>query len=110
MGVMTRNVWVYLSIIFAFYFSCNTGFSMPRAKREAGFYTTRYGRSDPMMRFKETQTRFFPEPLPPGPELKMTQTEPMPKIACEFSIRKKSYICMPISEAPWKKLDETMLL
>ena len=30
-SVMTRNVWVYLSIIFAFYFSCNTGFSMPRS-------------------------------------------------------------------------------
>ena len=39
-------------------------------EREAGFYTTRYGRSDPMMRFKETQTRYFPDPVPEVPESK----------------------------------------
>ena len=39
------------------------------SEREAGFYTTRYGkRGDPMMRFKETQTRYFPEPMPAIPE------------------------------------------
>ena len=32
------------------------------SEREAGFYTTRFGRSDPMMRFHEVQTRFVPEP------------------------------------------------
>lgn len=30
-------------------------------ERDAGFYTTRFGRSDPMMRLREVQTRFVPE-------------------------------------------------
>ena len=34
------------------------------AEREAGFYTTRFGRSDPMMRFRETHTSFVPESFP----------------------------------------------
>ena len=33
-------------------------------REAAGFYTTRFGRSDPMMRFKETHTSFFPETIP----------------------------------------------
>ena len=44
-------------------------------ERDAGFYTTRYGRSDPMMRFKEAQTRFFPEPLPADPQPKLMAME-----------------------------------
>ena len=38
-------------------------------EREAGFYTTRYGRSDPMMRIHEAQTRYYPEPIPLGPKV-----------------------------------------
>merc|ERR1711874_156201 len=35
-----------------------------RPKREAGFYTTRFGRSDPLMRFREARTSFVPESFP----------------------------------------------
>merc|ERR1712241_338871 len=116
MGVMTRSVWVYLSIILAFYFSCNIGFSMPRSKREAGFYTTRYGRSDPMMRIHEAQTRYYPEPLPLGPKhlnsISVENEAPSETVTCGFSMRKKAIICKPRADAPspWKKVDEALLL
>ena len=75
-----------------------------------------------MMRFKEAQTRFFPDPLPIDSEsknklpsmnneglfhlkkilnVKNLLKGPYPHVACEFSVRKKAFVCLPISEAPW---------
>merc|ERR1712013_836791 len=38
-----------------------------RIKREAGFYTTRYGRSDPMLRFPGLHTKVVHQPQPGNP-------------------------------------------
>merc|ERR1712025_830237 len=104
--------------------------SLNRKKREAGFYTTRYGRSDPMlspvMRMRDSQTRFFPEPVALDQESKHNkplkyitlfnqspeqgEEEIQPKVFCEFSVRKKVYFCKPSSESPWKKIDDTLMM
>merc|ERR1712013_376789 len=38
-----------------------------RIKREAGFYTTRYGRSDPMLRYPGLHTKVAHQPKPGNP-------------------------------------------
>merc|ERR1711874_883782 len=69
-----------------------------RPKREAGFYTTRFGRSDPMMRFREIHTSFVPADSFP----------------LEYSPHKPSYNCHPRAQpsqfSPWKKNDNDLEL
>merc|ERR1740137_299118 len=77
-----------------------------RLKRDAGFYTTRFGRSDPMMRFQEVQTRFVPEPgtgqghsqhwNPQFSDMdnEATKSSVFPPLACIFSVRRKAYVCL----------------
>merc|ERR1712241_1559228 len=72
-----------------------------RPKREAGFYTTRFGRSDPMMRFRETHTSYFPEagpldypnhrkpvssPLAVGTVGGAANLQSPPSLLCDFSL------------------------
>merc|ERR1711963_551633 len=91
-----------------------------RPKREAaGFYTTRFGRSDPMMRFRETHTSYFPEagpldypnhrkpvssPLAVGTVGGTANLQSLPSLLCDFSLRKQAYTCRPTDQlSPWKK-------
>merc|ERR1711879_221056 len=129
MGAVMTNISTTLRtiscLIVILLFVMTVGCNHQRLKREAGFYTTRYGRSDPMMRFKETQTRYFPDPVPAVPEsnkqsqrniyivgsdLVENDNDSPPPVACEFSVKKRAYICKPLSSSPWKKIDNTMAL
>merc|ERR1719383_1036112 len=89
-------------------------------KREAGFYTTRFGRSDPMMaraNLEELRTRFLPETedvmesqtemeVWPGvevaPDWEETHGTIQDTLTCVWSVRNKNFLCREAS-APWKK-------
>merc|ERR1711874_211423 len=99
-----------------------------RPKREAGFYTTRFGRSDPMMRFREIHTSFVPVdsfPLEYSPHKPLAHQMTVagdvvgsgdirPSLLCQFSPRKQSYNCHPRAQpsqfSPWKKNDNDLEL
>merc|ERR1712110_191394 len=95
-----------------------------RQKREAGFYTTRFGRSDPMMRLRESHTSFVPESFP----LDFSSDKPLshqmkvagdvvesgdlpPALLCQFSPRRQFYSCHPHAQpSPWKKNENDLEL
>eukprot|EP00090_Calanus_glacialis_P008471 TRINITY_DN16824_c0_g1_i1.p2 TRINITY_DN16824_c0_g1~~TRINITY_DN16824_c0_g1_i1.p2 ORF type:complete len:118 (-),score=36.83 TRINITY_DN16824_c0_g1_i1:136-489(-) len=67
-----------------------------RIKREAGFYTTRFGRSDPMMRLHEVQTRFVPEQGQHLSDVGIDQSiNSENEVRCIFSVRRRVFVCHP---------------
>merc|ERR1712154_184661 len=122
MGAVMTNISTTLRtlscLIVILLFVMTVGCNHQRLKREAGFYTTRFGRSDPMMRFEELKTRFAPEVgetskrLSHGGDL-MGTSPPMltledikgrrhePK-RCVFSVRRGTFVCLNGESDPWK--------
>jgi len=85
-------------------------FAAGAKKREAGFYTTRFGRSDPSMeraRAAELEARWAPSmmgrhaqvPAWEVQEMQEEEEEEGEPIACVWSTRAKSYLCR--EPAPW---------
>merc|ERR1711915_79560 len=123
---MQRNLFnssrlSHVTITFFFFFvslSSSASLANKRLKREAGFYTTRFGRSDPMMRFEELKTRYAPEVgetskrfshtgVPMDASSQMLTLEDIkgrrhePK-RCVFSIRRGTFVCLQGESDPWK--------
>jgi|ERR1712032_38850 len=80
-------------------------------KREAGFYTTRFGRSDPSMelaRAAELESRWMPmmgrETVPAWDMQEQQEEEQEGRgeaVACVWSARAKAYLCR--EPAPWNR-------
>merc|ERR1712066_302665 len=128
-GEQAGHVNIFLSLCLATLLCLPSQAAQYRPKREAGFYTTRFGRSDPMMRFRETQTSFYPETVPMeyAPHHKVDgfkivtpqitdgdgvgRDDLPPSLICDFSPRKKSYTCHPNTQpSPWSISENKMNL
>merc|ERR1711915_1042934 len=122
---MQRNLFnssrlSHVTITFFFLVSLSSSASLAnkRLKREAGFYTTRFGRSDPMMRFEELKTRFAPEVGEASKRLSYTgvpmdtasqiltlediKGRPHEPRQCVFSVRRGTFVCRNGESDPWK--------
>merc|ERR1719431_238507 len=97
-----------------------------RIKREAGFYTTRYGRSDPMLRFAGVHTKFVPQSRQGNPHQAdwrvggdigvdgvdgddgvddgyLEDHKQAPLLLCAYSPRGGQYQCYAVSPGAWLK-------
>merc|ERR1711915_372589 len=108
---MQRNLFnsyrlSHVTITFFFLVSLSSSASLAnkRLKREAGFYTTRFGRSDPMMRFEELKTRFAPEVGEASKSLTLEDIKGRPHEPkqCVFSVRRGTFVCRNGESDPWK--------
>merc|ERR1719219_139502 len=125
--IQTQRLTGHVNLTIFFLLLLNTSISPARTqyrpKRDAGFYTTRFGRSDPMMRMREARTRFVPEfPMEFSSNKQLAHQmnaagevvesgDLTPALLCQYSLRKQFYTCHPRDQpSPWKKNDNDLEL
>merc|ERR1712179_205347 len=94
-----------------------------RIKREAGFYTTRYGRSDPMLKFPGVHTNFLTQGnlhqadwraggdigldgVDDGYLVDHKQVAPL--LLCAYSPRGGQYQCYAVTPGEWQKTAQAL--